>query len=117
MANKIVEELIKKAKAASISNRGAYPVTAADHVFKQNGMTLGDDYVEALPDEEIPEANVVVDLQESETPIVEIINTAESGVVIAVSDGEVAEELVLNKGVVMQGVNAGVAQNHRQEVE
>ena len=118
MANRIIEELIQKAKSASVTNRGAYPVTAAANVFKQDGTSLEGIHIPAkLPNEEVPEADVVVDLHEPEHSLItEIIDTAESGAVIAVSDGEVAEELTLCKGIVMQGVNAGIAQNYRQEV-
>ena len=109
MANRIVEELIKKAKATSIANRGKYPITVATNVYKQDGTSL-----ETGDNSEISEPDVVVD--PTSTHIVEVIKEVESGAVIAVADGEVAEELNLDKGVTIQGVNAGIPQNYKQEV-
>ena len=113
MANRIVEELIKKSKAASINNRGVYPVTAASNVFKQDGTPL-EKVTENVITPDIPEPDVVVD--PTTTPVTEIIASIESGAIVAVADGEVAEELNLNKGIVLQGVNAGIPQNYKQEV-
>ena len=103
MANRVVEELIRKAKATSISNRGKYPVTIASNVYKQNGT--------ALENKKFPEADVVVNPEEA--PVSEVIATVEPGAVIAI-DGIVAEELTLDKGLVIQGANAGIPQNHPQ---
>lgn len=105
MANKVIAELIQKAKAASIMNRGAYPVTIATNVYMQDGSSVESD---------IQKPDVVVD--PSVTPITEVITNVESGAVIAIPEGEVAESLTLDKGVVIQGSNAGVPQNYKQEV-
>ena len=110
MANKVIEDLIKKAKSASVANRGAYPYTTAANVFKQDGTSVE----EKTSNIEFPEADVIVNPES--TPIVEVISSVEDGAVIAVTDGVIVEEIVLNKGVVIQGVNAGIPQNHKQEV-
>ena len=112
MSNRIVEELIKKSKAASIKNRGMYPVTIATNVYKQDGTSM-----ETVPNQEILEPDVIINPNDPEaTPISEVVASIESGAVISVSNGEIAEELNLDKGIVLQGVNAGIAQNYKQEV-
>lgn len=115
MSNKIVEEMIKKAKATSIKNRGAYPVTIATNAFKQNGTPL-EKVIKKLPDEEIPAADMSVDLQDPENTVTDAIVIADNNAIIAVSEGEVTSEMTLDKGITLQGVNAGIAQNFDQEV-
>ena len=111
MANRIVEEMIRKSKVASIANRGAYHMTADTNVYKQDGTPL-EERVIVKPN--IPEPDVVVN--PTVVPIIEVISEVNSGAVIAVTAGEIAEELNLNKGVIIQGVNAGIPQNRKQEV-
>ena len=107
-------EAIEKAKVAAVSNRGMYPITMAANVYKQDGTPLEEKNSGTNINPDIPEPDVVVD--PVTTPIVEVIKEIESGAVIAVADGEVAENLTLDKGVIIQGVNAGIPQNHKQEV-
>jgi hypothetical protein len=38
--NKVIEEMIKKAKATSILNRGQYRATAATNIFNQDGTSV-----------------------------------------------------------------------------
>ena len=109
MANRIVEELIKKAKATSVINRGMYPVTVATNVYKQDGTPL-----ERERDQEVPKADIIVNPEE--TAIVDILEQVNSGAIIEISEGEVTEELVLGKGVTIQGYNAGISQNYAQEI-
>lgn len=118
MANKIIEEMIAKAKAASVANRGAYPVTAATNVFKKDGSRLEEKSGDSkLPDEPVAEPEVVIELSDPETTVSGVIATIEEDAVIGLTEGEVAETLTVDKGVTIQGVNAGVAQNYLQEVE
>lgn len=105
-------EAIKMAKVAATSNRGMYPFTVAANVYKQDGTALEDTATTTVV--EILEPDVVVD-PEVET-IANVLEQVESGAVIALTDSAVAEEIVLTKGVVLQGTNAGIPQNHAQEV-
>lgn len=117
MSNRIVKELIKKSKAANVKNRGAYPVTIATNVIRQDGTPLEEKTAEELPIQEILEPDVVINPSDAEsTPITEVIESVEKDAVISVSDGEIAVELTFAKGVVIQGANAGVPQNYKQEV-
>lgn len=118
MANRIIEELIKCAKEASLKNRGQYGVTIATNVYKKDGSTI-ERKVEPgkLADEEIPEADIVLDLSSPDEAPIEVIIASSEGAIIAVSDGEIASELKLEKDLTLQGVNAGIAQNYDQEVK
>ena len=114
MSNRIVEELIKKCKDASVANRGAYPMTTADSVYTEDGTTVEDN--EQNPSQDIPEPDVIIDPNDPEaTPVAEVIATVQNGAVIAVGVGEIIEELVLDKSVTIQGTNAGIPQNYPHE--
>lgn len=110
--NRVVEEMIKKAKATSVANRGQYRVTVATNVFNQDGTSVEKKDNDITND--IPAHAIVVD--PTVTPVAEVIKTVEDGSVIAIVDGEVAEKLVVDKSAVVQGVNAGIAQNYAQEI-
>lgn len=113
MANHIIKELIKKSKEASLKNRGAYPVTCAKNVFFQNGTTIESD---VPADVEIPDVIVNLDLVEDPASIATVISELEKDSVVEFSDGEIGVELVIGKGVTLQGANAGKPQNFRQGV-
>ena len=110
MPNHIVNEMIKKAKEASIKNRGAYPVTSAKHVFFQDGVSAeSNDYV-------IPDLMVNLDLVEDPSTIGTVIADLEEGAIVEFSSGTIDTELTLEKSVTITGENVGVAQNFAQEV-
>ena len=106
--NRVVEEMIKKAKAASVANRGQYKVTAATNVFTQSGTSIED------KTDIVPTPDVIVD--PTETPVAEVIATVEENSVVAIVDCEVSENLAVDKGIEILGVNAGIAQNYAQEI-
>ena len=108
-------EAIENAKRASLINRGMYPYTVATNVFYQDGTRL-----EAIPGEEgttdVATPDTVVDLTDPETSVSNVLAEAENGEVIELQGGTVEEELTLDKSVTLNGENAGVAQNFKQEV-
>ena len=109
-------EAIENARRASLINRGMYPYTMATNVFYQDGTRL-----EAIPGEEdgasdVATPDTVVDLSDPETSVSEVLTEAENGEVIELQGGTVEEELTLDKSVTLNGENAGVAQNFKQEV-
>ena len=110
--NRVVEEMIKKAKATSIANRGQYRVTIASNVFNQNGTTM-EDKTDSTPND-TPTADIVVD--PSTTPVNEVIAKVENGAVIEITPGEVVNTVTVDKSATIHGANAGVAQNYSQEI-
>ena len=110
-------EAIKNAKAAVYSTRGMYPVTLATNVYFSDGTTVESKDVENEPErEEILDPDVVVDVQTGEAPVAAAIAAMEDGNVVALNAGEVTETLTIDKGLVFQGTNAGIAQNRAQEI-
>lgn len=116
MANRIVEELIKKSKAASIKNRGAYPVTAAKNTFKLNGECY-EDLIPVGPKEPVLPSDTTVDPTNTESTLASVMSSAEDGSVIDITEGSVSIDLAVDKSVTLQGTNAGIAQNFDQEVK
>lgn len=57
-----------------------------------------------------------VDLNSDDVSIVEIISNANENDMIVVSEGEVTENIDIATGIVLNGTNSGVPQNHEQEV-
>ena len=48
--------------------------------------------------------------------ITEAIEVAEDGATIQVAEGDLTDELTIEKSVTLKGASAGIAQNHNQEV-
>lgn len=57
-----------------------------------------------------------VDLTSEDTSLPEIISNAVENDMIVISEGDVTDEISVNTGVTLNGNNAGVPQNHEQEV-
>lgn len=58
-----------------------------------------------------------VNLNDPDTPaFADVIAAAADDTIIRVSEGQVDEEIVIDKGLVFLGANSGVAQNFKQEV-
>ena len=109
-------EAIENAKAAVRCTRGMYPVTLATNVYYSDGTPIETPDSENEPEvEETLDPDVVVDLNSgNEAPVAAAITAAEDGNVVGLNEGEIVETLTIDKGLVFQGTNAGIAQNHAQ---
>ena len=112
-------EAIKNAKAAAYSTRGMYPVTLATNVYFSDGTTIESrDGMNESEQEETLDPDVEVDLNsDEEAPVAAAITAAEDGNVVGLNNGEISETLTIDKGLIFQGTNAGVAQNRAQDIE
>ena len=66
-----------------------------------------------------PDGSVTVTIDPAETPISEALNEIAAdapNTVLVLAEAEIEEELAIAANVTMNGVNAGIAQNHAQEV-
>lgn len=61
-------------------------------------------------------STIGVDLNDETTSLQEAISGASENDIVAVSEGEVTEEITVEQAVTLAGNNAGVPQNHEQEV-
>ena len=57
-----------------------------------------------------------IDLSDESTSLQEAISGASENDIVAVSEGEVTEEITVEQAVTLAGNNVGVPQNHEQEV-
>lgn len=115
MKNKIIEEMIKKSKEASIKNRGAYPITSADHTYKNDGSTY-EDFIPVEPKEDPLPADKTIDPADPETNITTVLVDAKDNAVVDIAEGSIDENITIEKSVTLQGTSAGIAQNFNQEV-
>ena len=123
--NKVLEEMLAKAKATATSSAGTYMKTIASNVYKSDGSTIepkaGDDTSDVPAEDPTkpldPEpVEDPTDTADNET-ITETLSNAEDNAVIKIAEGsEISTTVTIAKSVTTQGDNAGIAQNFKQEV-
>lgn len=136
---RIVNGMLEKLEICSLRNRGHYPVTCEDNVYKEDesikDRVKGDNPSEGdgteeenpstkpdpeekpttpTPDEPKPGE---IDITKPENEPSTIIEATENGGKVVMSAGEVTKPVNLTKSVTLEGVNAGKAQNFKQEVK
>lgn len=119
MSNPIRDALLKKIKQTSIINRGAYPYTRASNVYGKEGPYEEKDIVDggdSGPNYPV-DPDVTVDPSDESTDLNTVISEATEGEAIAVTEGEIATALTINKSITLMGESAGKAQNHTQTIE
>lgn len=118
MSNPIRDALLKKIKQTSIINRGAYPYTRASNVYGKNGPYEEKDTPDGGDGPIYPvDPDVTVDPSDESTDLNTVISEATEGEAIAVTEGEVATALTIDKSITLMGESAGRAQNHTQTIE
>lgn len=123
--NKVLEEMLAKARKAATSSAGTYMKTIASNVYKKDGTTIepkagqdtsdvpAEDPTKPLEPEVVEEPTATADAE----TITETLQNAEDNAVIKLAEGtDIATDVAITKSVTTQGDNAGIAQNFKQEV-
>ena len=74
------------------------------------------DYIAGVFENEDGTRTIGIDLTDESTSLQETISGANDNDTIVVSEGEVTEEITIEQPITLAGINAGVPQNHEQEV-
>ena len=74
------------------------------------------DYIAGTFENEDGTRTIGVDITDETTSLQETISGANDNDTIVISEGEVSEEITVDQAVTLAGINAGVPQNHEQEV-
>ena len=123
--NKVLEEMLLKARKTDMSSAGTYMKTIASNVYKKDGTTLdatagqdtsdvpAEDPTKPLDPEVVEEPTVTANAE----TITETLQNVEDNAVIKLAEGaDIVTNVSITKSVTTQGDNAGIAQNFKQEV-
>lgn len=123
--NKVLEEMLAKARKTATSSAGTYMKTIASNVYKKDGTTVepkaGQDTSDVPAEDPTKplEPNPVIEptgTADAETITETLQNAEDDAVINVVKDSDIATDVAITKAVTIQGDNGGIAQNFKQEV-
>ena len=115
--NKVLEEMLAKARKTATSSAGTYMKTIASNVYKKDGTTVepkaGQDTSDVPAEDPTKplEPNPVIEptgTADAETITETLQNAEDDAVINVVKDSDIATDVAITKAVTIQGDNGGI---------